>query len=85
VLTVEKVAVYRRFNGDSDGFYRSGGTDGAPIDYDEWLFIDDLMMRLRAVCRGLASAEFAQSAEQHLLSSTADEETRQMLRELAKE
>jgi hypothetical protein len=85
MLTVDKVAIYRRFKGDSDGFYRSGGTDGAGIDHDDWLLIDDLRVGLHAVHRGLASADFAQSVEQRLLTITADERTRQLLRELAKE
>jgi hypothetical protein len=28
MLSVGKVAIYRRFNGDSDSFYRSGREDG---------------------------------------------------------
>jgi hypothetical protein len=37
MLSIDKVTIYRRFNGDSDGFYRSGGKDGDGIDHEDWV------------------------------------------------
>ncbi len=83
MLTFEKLKVYRSFGGDIDGWARSsraGDTSG--ITDDDWFLIDELRQGLSLVSLGRASPEFGASVEQRLVASTADEQTREALREL---
>jgi len=85
MLTLEKLRIYRRFGGDIDGWARTRGRgDGSGMTDDDWSLIEELRQGLRIVSSGQASAEFAGSVERRLLASTADDQTRQELRGLAK-
>jgi hypothetical protein len=85
MLTLEKLRTYRRFGGDIDGWARTHGRgDTSGITDDDWSLIDELRQGLRIVSSGQASVEFASYVERRLLASTADDQTREQLRELAK-
>ena len=85
MLALDKLRIYRRFGGDIDGWARTHGRgDTSGMTDDDWSLIDELRQGLRIVSSGQASAEFASSVERRLLASTADDRTREQLRELAK-
>jgi hypothetical protein len=85
MLTPEKLRIYRRFGGDIDGWARASGLgDSSGMTDDDWSLIDELRQGLRIVSSGQASVEFASSVERRLLAATADDRTREQLRELAK-
>lgn len=82
MLTLDKLEIYRRFNGDIDGYSRSSMDDRSGITDEDWRLIDELRQALFLVRSGQAAAEFAASVEHRLSYVAADEGTRQALREL---
>jgi len=82
MLTLEKLKVYRQFDGDIDGWARWSEHDSSGMTDDDWWLIDELRQVLHLVASGQATPELQRSVEQRLLSVTADEPTRQMLRNL---
>jgi hypothetical protein len=83
MLTLDKVKMYRLFDGDIDGFARSSVDDSSGITDEDWHVIDELRQALFLVQSGQATPEFAASVEQRLSSVAADEATRRALRALA--
>ncbi|MCK7494656.1 MAG: hypothetical protein MZW92_28490 [Comamonadaceae bacterium] len=84
MLTFRKLQAYCRFDGDIDGWARSGGdADASGITDPDWLLIDELRQALWTVAQGLATPGFQTSTERRLLECTADDETRQAIRVLA--
>ena len=84
MLTLDKLKMYRRFNGDIDGYSRSRVDDQSGITDEDWNAIDELRQALFLVQSGQASPEFAASVEQRLSSVAPDEAARQALRELVR-
>jgi len=82
MLTLDKLKMYRRFDGDIDGFARSRVDNRSGITDEDWRVIDELRQALFVVRSGQAAPEFAASVEQRLFSVAADDATRQALREL---
>ena len=82
MLTLDKLKMYRRFDGDIDGFARSRVDDSSGITDEDWRVIDELRQALFLVRSGQAAAEFSASVERRLSSVAPDEQTRQALREL---
>jgi hypothetical protein len=84
VLTADKIEVYRRFNGDGDGFSRAEFSQRtSDITDADWSAIDELRQALFIIANGMASPEFAVSVEKRMANITADDRARQALRELA--
>jgi len=82
MLTLDKVKMYRRFDGDIDGFARSSVDDSSGITDEDWHVIDELRQALFLVQSGQATPEFAASVEQRLSSVAADDATQRALRAL---
>lgn len=84
MLTFRKLQTYRRFDGDIDGWARSGGdADASGITDADWSLIEELRQALRTVALGLATPEFEASTERRSLDCTADDEARRAIRALA--
>jgi hypothetical protein len=83
-LTVAKLALYRHYAGDLDGWARHA-RDGArkAIDDADWALIDELLLGLELVARGQASASYAQALERRIDDACADAAARDALRALA--
>lgn len=85
MLTLDKLNVHQRFNGDLDGWARTtGGSDDSGMRDEDWFLIDELLQGLALLASGQASPAYAAALEQRLLDATADEATRQALRDLAR-
>lgn len=85
MLTLDKLAVHQRFGGDLDGWARAkGGHDASGMRDEDWFLIDELLQGLALVASGQASPAYAEELERRLLDVTADDATRQALRELAR-
>ncbi|MHB1093546.1 hypothetical protein [Thiobacillus sp.] len=83
MLTLDKLKVYLRFDGDMDGWARTAnGHDASGITDADWSLIEELRQGLALVAAGQASQAFAASLESRLLDTTSDETTRQALRAL---
>lgn len=84
MITLEKLTIYREFNGDIDGWARvANGKAKSHMTDADWYLIDELLMGLTIVGTGLASPSFMHEVESKMLSSTIDEATRAALRALA--
>jgi len=85
MLTLDKLEVHQRFGGDIDGWSRhTGGRDDSGMRDEDWFLIEELLHGLALVASGQASQTYAAALEQRLLGVTANEATRQALRELAR-
>lgn len=85
MLTLDKLGVHQRFNGDLDGWARiTGGRDASGMRDEDWFLIDELLQELALVASGQASPAYAEALERRLLDVTADDATRHALRELAR-
>lgn len=83
MLTLDKLNIYRRFDGDLDGWVRTAnGHDASGITDDDWHLIEALRQALGLIAAGQASQVFTASFESRLRDTTADEATRQALRAL---
>ena len=59
MITEDKIKVYKRYDGDIDGWARSGSKKEKSIMSDEdWYVIDGLIQDLSMVKKGLASSGF---------------------------
>ncbi len=86
MLTLEKLKVYQRFGGDIDGWAQvSRRGDASGITDDDWSLIDQLQQGLHLLASGRAVPQFERWADERLVSVTADEPTRELLRTLASE
>jgi hypothetical protein len=68
MLTLDKLKMYRQFNGDIDGLARARIDDLSGAIYEDWRLIDELRQALFLVSSGRATLEFAASVEQRLTS-----------------
>jgi hypothetical protein len=83
MLTRDKLDVYRRFQGDIDGWARSShGSHDAGMTDSDWFVIEELRQGLALIASGQASTAFMAQFEQRLHAVTADEATRERLRAL---
>ncbi|ANQ86263.1 hypothetical protein [Azoarcus olearius] len=83
MLTMDTLDAYAHFGGDIDAKARMRGGGVVAVSDEDWYLIDDLIQRLGLVQAGLASPAFAAKTEQHLQAVTADEPTRDRLRQMA--
>jgi hypothetical protein len=80
MLTLDKLKVYQRFDGDIDGWARAANVgDDSGITDGDWFLIDELRQGLALIATGQASQAFTASLESRLLDTTADGATRQAL------
>ena len=80
MITSEQLSVYRKFNGDDDGYSRAGCPAGTEID---WVAIRNLLQELTMLKRNLVSREYGEQIRQRLSQMTADEKTARALFEMA--
>jgi hypothetical protein len=83
-ITAAKVAVYRQYSGDIDGWTRSTSRS-ADLNDNDWYLIDDLRQRFFLVLTRNASQSFIDRLEADLALHVPDESARSGLRELAVE
>lgn len=83
-LTLAELDTWAAFGGDRDGWVRQGHRGVAPGMSDaQWAAIDELVMGLQQVARGLVAPALAQAIEQRLQACAADAVVVARLRELA--
>jgi hypothetical protein len=82
MITSEKLAVYREFGGDEDGWSRAGCPKRGLIDDDDWVAIRNLIQELTMLKRNLVSSEYGEQIRRRLSEMTADQDTAQELLEM---
>ena len=84
MITLAKLAVWQRFDGDVDGWTRTRGrADTSGMSTGDWRTIDDLLLGQKLVAAGEASAEYAAALERRLAEVADGPETLAALRALA--
>lgn len=85
MITGEKLRIYEKFGGDSDGFARSATlSERLAITDAEWHLIEEIRQSLFIVQSGLASREFEASVRARLHAVVEDEKVNERLCQLAK-
>ena len=80
-ITAADIALYRRYDGNLDGFSRSADR-GVVVSDADWRVIDDLRQRAFIIAKERGSAPFARSFEADLLKHIPDEGARIEFRRL---
>jgi len=84
MITVDKIKIYSRFNGNVDGWARVGTTEEKSImNDDDWFLIDTFIQDLSLVKKRLASDSFMKSINERLKENCDTDETIQAIRDLA--
>ncbi|NWK57642.1 hypothetical protein HW115_19290 [Verrucomicrobiaceae bacterium N1E253] len=81
MITEDKIRVYHKFDGDIDGFSRSGGC--GDITDDDWRWLDRIFMRLHMVLSVDVSKEFKEITFREIRSMVDSEKTAQLLQTIA--
>ena len=85
MITIEKLKVYKNYDGDIDSWARSARKhEKAAIDNREWYLIDRLIQDLKLIDKGLAADSYANEVNIRL-SDNCDKETIELIRALAAE
>jgi len=85
VITVDKIKIYKRFNGDFDGWARIGSKEEKSLMNDEdWFLIEGFIQDINLVKRGVASDTFLNLINERLKKKCDSQETIQEIKKLAK-
>ena len=82
-LTLAVLREYEEFRGDIDGWCRSARKQLNPAGAEEWPLIDEVVMRLRSVSSGLASAKFREELNAQLAELAPETDVLDELRRVA--
>lgn len=84
MITEDKIKVYKHYDGDIDGWARSGSKKEKSIMSDEdWYVIDGLIQDLSIVKKGLASSGFNENLNVKLKEMCDSDSTVNLLQKLA--
>ena len=84
MITAKKLSIYRKYDGDVDGWARVGSRREKKVMSDQdWYEIDELLRRLHLVEKGLASEEFESQTREMLEERTENAEVARLLRKRA--
>jgi hypothetical protein len=84
MITIEKVKIFKHFNGDIDGWARVGTPEQqADMTDKDWSVIDGFLQDIRLVKKGLASDVYMKSIDEKLQEICDNKETIKALKELA--
>ncbi|MBX9449612.1 MAG: hypothetical protein KL787_07850 [Taibaiella sp.] len=84
MITIDKIKIYTRFNGDVDGWARVGTKEERSIMNDkDWVLIETFIQDINLVKKGLASDSFIHSINDRLRKNCDSQETIDSLKALA--
>jgi hypothetical protein len=67
MITIEKLNIYKRYEGDEDMFARAGRTSQQQLfDNNDWSSITDCEQNIELIAKGMASIEFRNKTLQEL-------------------
>ena len=85
MITRDKLRIYEKYDGDTDGFARGSKISERGILTDQdWRFIDEILQRLRIVQSGLGSTDFGEQTRASLMEAVHDEQVRERILQLSK-
>ena len=83
MITTQKLAIYRKFEGDDDGWSRAGCPGGEKFADGDWVEIRNLLQQLSLLKRGVTSADYAERIRQKLSAQASDASVAQAMMDLA--
>jgi hypothetical protein len=84
MITIDKIKVYNRFNGDVDGWARIGTKEEKSVINDvDWFQIEEFIQEIQLIKKRLASNIFMNSINERLKKHCDSDETIQAIKELA--
>ena len=84
MLTLKKIAIYRRYDGDNDSWARSGSKqDKSSMDDADWYLIFRFIGDLTLVKNGLAAENYVKDLNQRLLDNCDSQDTINEVKNLA--
>ncbi len=83
LITLEKLAVYRKYAGDIDGWSRMRTPQDDIITGAEWSTITHLLQELTVYKRNLVSERYGQQIQGKLMELAADDEVARQLLDIA--
>ncbi|MFY7665155.1 hypothetical protein [Flavobacterium sp.] len=85
MITLRKVKIFQKFNGDIDHFARIGKThDKEEISDRDWLLIESLLQDLELVANGLAADTFIKRLDERIKENLESEVVLQELERMNK-
>lgn len=85
MITLKKVKIFQKFNGDIDHFARIGKTqDKGEISDNDWALIDSLLQDLELVDKGLAADTFVKRLDERIKENLESEGVLQELKRMNK-
>jgi len=83
MITINKIRIYNRFNGDVEGWARVGTIEEKSIMNDnDWFLIEQFIQGIEVVNKGLASDTFKELLIERLKESCDSDETIQAIKEI---
>jgi hypothetical protein len=80
MINIEKLLIYKSFNGDIDGFARLGTKLQKEIlNEKEWYLIDDIIQNINIIKKGLTSVNFEKETYDKLKDNFESELSMQYL------
>lgn len=84
MITINKIKIYQRYNGDVHGWARVGSKEEKSIMNDEdWFLIEGFIQNINLIKKGLVSDTFINSIIERLKEKCDSEETIQAIRKIA--
>lgn len=80
MITIDKIKIYKRFNGDIDGWVRVGTKEEKSImNNNDWFLIEGFIQDINLVKKGLASDTFMNSINERLKENCDSKETIELI------
>lgn len=84
MITIDKIKIYKRFNGDVDGWARIGTKEEKSIINDnDWFLIEGFIQDISIIKKCIASDTFIKSINEKLKANCDTYETIQAIKDLA--
>ena len=84
MITLEKLEIYWRYNGDGDARVRSNSDISCPLTYEEWSTIDDIIKDLKTIKSGYAPLALAINVDNRIIETFDNEKTIAFLHSMVK-
>lgn len=83
MITSKKISLYKKYDGNIDGWARLG-RKGEQIEMEDvdWYLIESLLQDLKLVGKGLASKEYSEALHERMQSNCSDAEAIEKLKSL---
>ncbi|WP_156308944.1 hypothetical protein [Sphingobacterium endophyticum] len=83
MITIDKIKIYKRFNGEIDGWARVGTKEESIMNDHAWILIEGYIQDINFVKKGLASYALMKSLNERLNENCDSKEIIELNKEMA--